>query len=157
MLSLDQVLDDITLYWLTGTAASSARLYWESIEQVSAWFTSAATDVIAVPTGCMVFPKEVPRPSRRQAAVRFVDIRHWGEPDRGGHFGAWEQPALFVDEVAGDVSRHQSPLTATPADCDPSDRNPPLTEVPAHPARRDPTRAGIECRRRQAWADVVAI
>ena len=67
----DQVLDNITLYWLTGTGASSARLYWESIAQVTEWFTAAATsDTIAVPAGCSVFPKEVPRPSRRWAQRR---------------------------------------------------------------------------------------
>jgi epoxide hydrolase len=99
VLSADQVLDNITLYWLTGTAASSARLYWESIAQVTEWFTVAATDTITVPTGCSVFPKEVPRPSRRWAQRRFANIVYWNEPDRGGHFAAWEQPEIFGDEV----------------------------------------------------------
>jgi hypothetical protein len=61
-LSSAQMLDNISLYWLTGTATSSARLYWESIAEVSQWFTTATSDVIDVPTGCSVFPKEVPRP-----------------------------------------------------------------------------------------------
>jgi len=52
-----------------------------------------------VPTACTIFPKEVPRPSRRWAARRFADIRYWGEPLRGGHFGAWEQPEVFVQEI----------------------------------------------------------
>jgi hypothetical protein len=96
------VLDNITLYWLTGTGASSARLYWESIAQVTEWFTAAATsDTIAVPAGCSVFPKEVPRPSRRWAQRRFTNIVYWNEPARGGHFAAWEQPTLFVDELRG--------------------------------------------------------
>ena len=99
VLSADQVLDDITVYWLTGTGASSARLYWESIAQVTRWFTTAAGDVVTVPAGCSVFPKEVPRPSRRWAERRFVNIVHWGEPRRGGHFAAWEQPGLFTGEV----------------------------------------------------------
>lgn len=99
VLSQDQILDNVTLYWLTGTGASSARLYWESIAQVSEWFTTAVEDTIAVPTGCSVFPKEVPRPSRRWAERRFTEIVHWGEPARGGHFAAWEQPDLFVDEL----------------------------------------------------------
>ena len=89
MLSRDQVLDDITLYWLTGTGASSARLYGESIEQVSRWFTDPVEDIVTVPTGCTVFPREVPRPSRRLAEQRFTNIVHWGEPEQGGHFGAW--------------------------------------------------------------------
>ena len=52
-----------------------------------------------VPTGCSVFPRENPRPSRRWAERRFRDIRYWGEPGRGGHFAAFEQPELFVDEL----------------------------------------------------------
>ena len=99
VLSQDQVLDNITLYWFTGTGASSARLYWESIDEISTWFTDSTNDAIDVPTGCTVFPREVPRPSRRLAERRFSSIVHWGEPPRGGHFGAWEQPDLFVQEA----------------------------------------------------------
>ena len=99
VVSRDDLLDDLMLYWLPGTAASSARLYWESFAQVSDWFTSAVTDTVDVPTGCTVFPHEVPHPSRRWAAKRYTDIRHWSEPARGGHFAALEQPATFVDEV----------------------------------------------------------
>ena len=109
VLTADQVLDNISLYWLTGTGASSARLYWESIAEVTQWFTTAARDIITVPAGCSIFPKEVPRPSRRQAQLRFANIVHWNEPDRGGHFAAWEQPALFVDEVRA-VGRCCRPL-----------------------------------------------
>ena len=99
VLSPDQVLDNITLYWLTRTGASSARLYWESIAEVTAWFTKPGGDRVTVPTGCTVFPQEVPRPYRRWAESRFPSIVHWGEPERGGHFGAWEQPRLFIAEV----------------------------------------------------------
>jgi epoxide hydrolase len=99
VLTADQVLDNITLYWLTGTGASAARLYWESIAQVTEWFTTATSDAITVPTGCSVFPAEIPRPSRRWAQRRFENIVHWNEPGRGGHFAAWEQPGLFIDEV----------------------------------------------------------
>jgi len=56
-------------------------------------------DVVDVPTGCSIFPKELQRPSRRWAERRFRDIRHWNELDRGGHFAAFEQPELFVDEL----------------------------------------------------------
>ena len=98
-LSRDEMLDDITLYWLTRTATSSARLYWESFREVGEWFSKATTDTVTVPTGCSVFPKEMPRPSRRWAANRYTDIRHWGEPARGGHFAAWEQPHLFTEEL----------------------------------------------------------
>jgi pimeloyl-ACP methyl ester carboxylesterase len=99
VLTRDEMLDDITLYWLTRTAASSARLYWESFREVGEWFSGSTTDTVSVPTGCSIFPKEMPRPSRRWAAKRYTDIRHWGEPDRGGHFAAFEQPELFVKEV----------------------------------------------------------
>ena len=87
------------LYWLPGTGASSARLYWESSKQVNEWITGPTDDTVAVPTGCSIFPKELQRPSRRWAAKRFLDIRYWNELDRGGHFAAFEQPELFVDEV----------------------------------------------------------
>ncbi|NAS24725.1 alpha/beta fold hydrolase [Herbidospora sp. NEAU-GS84] len=98
-LSRDELLDNLMLYWLPGTGASAARLYWESFKQVQRRFTGATTDVVTVPAGCSIFPKENPRPSRRWAAKRFTDIRHWNELDRGGHFAAFEQPEAFVDEV----------------------------------------------------------
>ncbi|HEX8858853.1 MAG TPA: epoxide hydrolase [Actinomycetes bacterium] len=99
VLSRDELLDNLMLYWLPGTGASSARLYWESIRQVNQWISGQVTDTVAVPTGCSIFPKELQRPSRRWAARRFLDIRHWHELDRGGHFAAFEQPELFVDEL----------------------------------------------------------
>jgi pimeloyl-ACP methyl ester carboxylesterase len=99
VLTRDEMLDDITLYWLTRTATSSARLYWESFREVGEWFSKATEDTVPVPTGCSIFPKEMPRPSRRWAANRYTDIRHWGEPARGGHFAAFEQPHLFVNEL----------------------------------------------------------
>jgi len=99
VLTRDELLDNLMLYWLPRTGASSARLYWESIRRVDAWISGAATDAITVPTGCSIFPKELQRPSRRWAERRFLDIRYWNEPDRGGHFAAFEQPELFVEEV----------------------------------------------------------
>jgi epoxide hydrolase len=99
VLTRNQVLDNITLYWFTRAGASAARLYWESIAEVTTWFTQSTSETIAVPTGCTVFPREVPRPFRHWAERRFSHLVHWGEPERGGHFGAWEQPELFVTEV----------------------------------------------------------
>jgi pimeloyl-ACP methyl ester carboxylesterase len=99
VLGADQVLDNITLYWLTATGASAARLYWESIAQVTKWFTTAAGDTVSVPAACSIFPREVPRPSRRWAERRFTNVVYWNEPAHGGHFAAWEQPGLFVGEV----------------------------------------------------------
>jgi pimeloyl-ACP methyl ester carboxylesterase len=97
--SRDRLLDNLMLYWLPGTGASSARLYWESIGRVREWIEGPVRDVVAVPAGCTVFPRELQRPSRRWAERRFTDIRYWSEPDRGGHFAALEQPARFVEEV----------------------------------------------------------
>ena len=99
ILSRDEVLDNISLYWLTATGGSSARLYWESFKQISTWFNEGTEDTISVPTGCSIFPKDIPRPSRRWAARRFTDIRYWNELDRGGHFAALEQPEVFVNEI----------------------------------------------------------
>ncbi|MEV6559724.1 epoxide hydrolase family protein [Nocardia sp. NPDC051756] len=98
-LTRDELLDNLMLYWLPGTGASAARLYWESIEQVDEWISGAVRDTVDVPTGCSVFPKELQRPSRRWATRRFTDIRYWSEPARGGHFAAFEQPGLFVEDV----------------------------------------------------------
>jgi pimeloyl-ACP methyl ester carboxylesterase len=88
----DRLLDNVMTYWLPATGASSARLYWESFNRVR-------FDPVDVPTGCSVFPKEIFRPSRRWAEKQFTDLRYWGEPERGGHFAAFERPNLFVDEV----------------------------------------------------------
>jgi epoxide hydrolase len=99
VLTRDQLLDNLMLYWLPRTGASSARLYWESIRQINEWISGGAVDTVTAPTGCSIFPKEIQRPSRRWAEKRFLDIRYWNEPDRGGHFAAFEQPQIFVDEV----------------------------------------------------------
>jgi epoxide hydrolase len=99
VLTRDEVLDNLMLYWLPGTGASAARLYWESIRQVNEWIAGTDVSTVDVPVGCSVFPRELQRPSRRWAARRFSDIRYWNEPARGGHFAAFEQPELFVEEV----------------------------------------------------------
>lgn len=90
--SRDSMLDHITLYWLTNSAASSARLYWHSFRQFG-------TATVQVPTACSLFPMEIMRLSRRWAEKRFPNIVYWNELDRGGHFAAWEQPELFTQEV----------------------------------------------------------
>jgi pimeloyl-ACP methyl ester carboxylesterase len=99
VLSRDELLDNLMLYWLPGTGASAARLYWESIRQVNEWISGSAVGTVNVPAGCSVFPKELQRPSRRWAEKRFTDIRYWNEPAKGGHFAAFEQPELFVADV----------------------------------------------------------
>ncbi len=91
-LSKDAMLDTVSLYWFTASAASSARLYWHS-------FRSFAAGEIEVPTGGSLFPNEIMRLSRRWAEKRYRNIVYWNEVDRGGHFAAWEQPELFAREV----------------------------------------------------------
>src|SRR5690606_25464484 len=87
-LSKDAMLDTVSLYWLTASAASSARLYWHS-------FRNFGGGEIHVPTACSLFPNEIMRLSRRWAEGRYRNIVYWNELDRGGHFAAWEQPELF--------------------------------------------------------------
>jgi pimeloyl-ACP methyl ester carboxylesterase len=99
VLTRDELLDNVMLYWLPATGAAAARLYWESIRDVSEWLNRTGVDVVTVPTGGSVFPKENPRPSRRWAATRYTDLRYWNELPKGGHFAAFEQPDLFIDEV----------------------------------------------------------
>ncbi|GAA4019267.1 epoxide hydrolase [Allokutzneria multivorans] len=98
-LTREQMLDNITLYWLTGTATSSARLYWESIAEIQKIFTEPTPSTVDVPVGAALFPAELLSPSRRWVAKRFTDLRQWSELPRGGHFGAFEQPELFVRDV----------------------------------------------------------
>ncbi|HTZ25216.1 MAG TPA: epoxide hydrolase [Streptosporangiaceae bacterium] len=100
VLSRDELLDNLMLYWLPRSGASAARLYWESIRQVNEWISGAAADLVTVPVGCSIFPGELQRPSRRWAQRRFPDIRYWGEPASGGHFAAFEQADLFVNEIS---------------------------------------------------------
>jgi pimeloyl-ACP methyl ester carboxylesterase len=92
VLTRDELLDNVMLYWLTGSGASSGRLYWES-------FRRNRMDQVAAPTGCSIFPKEIFRPSRRWAEKLFTDIRYWNELDKGGHFAAFEVPDSYVNEI----------------------------------------------------------
>jgi pimeloyl-ACP methyl ester carboxylesterase len=92
VLTRDEMLDNVMMYWLPGTGASSARLYWES-------FRTPIRGTVTVPVGCSIFPKEIFRPSRRWAERQFPDLRYWNEPAKGGHFAAFEQPETFVNEV----------------------------------------------------------
>ena len=93
-LSRDQILDNIMLYWLTGTGGSSARLYWESSGTIA-----ASDDTVKVPTGISRFPAELSLTPRDWAERVYPDIVYWNDVGKGGHFGAWEQPAIFADEV----------------------------------------------------------
>jgi epoxide hydrolase len=88
----DRLLDNVMLYWLPGTGASSARLYWES-------YNRRRMDEVPVPTGVTLFPKELVRLPRHWLERRYTDLRHWNEPAVGGHFAALEQPDVLVDEL----------------------------------------------------------
>jgi pimeloyl-ACP methyl ester carboxylesterase len=91
-LTRDELLDNVMLYWLPGTGASSGRLYWES-------FSTPSTAEVKVPVGCSIFPKEIFRTSRRWAEKHYAQLSYFNELDKGGHFAAFEQPELYVDEV----------------------------------------------------------
>ena len=92
VLTWEEMLDNIMLYWLPAAGASSARIYWETAGKL-------AVDPVAVPAGCSIFPREFYRPSRRWAERVFPDLRYWNELDKGGHFAALEQPEAFTGEV----------------------------------------------------------
>ncbi|GAB3100430.1 epoxide hydrolase [Aestuariicella hydrocarbonica] len=92
VLSYDQMLDNIMIYWLNATGASSARLYWES-------FNSIFTDNIDIPTGISLFPKEIFLTSERWAEKVYTKLHYWNECEKGGHFAAFEQPNIFISEV----------------------------------------------------------
>ncbi len=97
VLTRDELLDNVMLYWLPGTAASSARLYWESFPRAGAG--TAGLPPVTIPVGCSIFPKEIFRTSRRWAEKHFPKLVYFNELDKGGHFAAFEQPETFVREV----------------------------------------------------------
>jgi pimeloyl-ACP methyl ester carboxylesterase len=94
---LDDIIDDIMLYWLPNTGASAARLYWEAMQAMQRGGMPSAP--MATPAGISMFPGEQLRLSRRWAEQRFTNLVHFNELERGGHFAAMEQPAYFVDEL----------------------------------------------------------
>jgi pimeloyl-ACP methyl ester carboxylesterase len=95
----DEVLDDITLYWLTNTAASSGRLYWENRGASPTSATAMRTAEISVPVGITVFPDDVYRPPQSWARRAYPTLTYFHEVGKGGHFAAWEQPDLFSAEI----------------------------------------------------------
>jgi pimeloyl-ACP methyl ester carboxylesterase len=96
----DDVLDDITLYWLTNTAASSARLYWENGARGSVIIAAAQkTSEISLPVAITVFPDDVYRAPETWARRAYRNLIYFHEVDKGGHFAAWEQPELFAAEL----------------------------------------------------------
>jgi pimeloyl-ACP methyl ester carboxylesterase len=99
LLHRDDVLDDITLYWLTNTATSAARLYWETMGQSVLLAAAQKTSEISLPVAITVFPEEVYRAPETWARRAYRNLIYFNEVDRGGHFAAWEQPELFSAEL----------------------------------------------------------
>jgi pimeloyl-ACP methyl ester carboxylesterase len=92
-LTRDDILDNITLYWLTNTAVSSARIYWENK------YAFFAPKNVGIPVAVSAFPDEVVQMPRSWAERAYPKLIYYNKLDKGGHFAAWEQPTLFVSEV----------------------------------------------------------
>jgi pimeloyl-ACP methyl ester carboxylesterase len=97
-LTRDSILDNITLYWLTGTGASAARMYWEN-GRATALAAGHAPPEVKVPVGFTTFPGEIFRAPRSWVEQTYPTLTYFNEVDRGGHFAAWEEPDLFSREV----------------------------------------------------------
>lgn len=97
VLSPDEMLDDITLYWLTNTGTSSSRSYWDAAQLGGGPFN--ARDIPTVPVAVTVFPGEIYRAPRSWGEKNYHNLIYWNEVDKGGHFAAWEVPQLFATEV----------------------------------------------------------
>ena len=99
VLDRDDVLDNITLYWLTNTATSAARLYWETSGQSVILAAAQKTTEISLPVAITVFPGEVYRAPETWARRAYRNLIYFNEVDKGGHFAAWEQPQLLAAEL----------------------------------------------------------
>ena len=99
LLARDDFLDNVTLYWLTNTATSSARIYWETAGQSIILAAAQKTTEIALPVAITVFPEEVYRAPETWARRAYRNLTYFNEVDRGGHFAAWEEPLLFAVEL----------------------------------------------------------
>jgi pimeloyl-ACP methyl ester carboxylesterase len=95
----DDVLDNVSLYWLTNTAASAARFYWENRAQALTSAAAQRTSEISVPVAITAFPGEIVRAQEAWARRAFPTLAYFHEVDRGGHFAAWEEPTLFAAEL----------------------------------------------------------
>jgi pimeloyl-ACP methyl ester carboxylesterase len=95
-LTRDHILDNITVYWLTGTGASAARSYWEGQQKPAG---SQAPPPVKIPVGFTTFPGEIWRTPRSWAEAAYPSLTYFNEVDKGGHFAAWEEPELFATEI----------------------------------------------------------
>ena len=97
-LTRDHIVDNVTLYWLTGTGASAARSYWEN-GRAAALAAGKARPEVSISAGFTTFPGEIWRTPRSWAEKAYPNLTYFNEVDRGGHFAAWEEPELFSSEV----------------------------------------------------------
>jgi pimeloyl-ACP methyl ester carboxylesterase len=97
-LTRDHILDNITLYWLTGTGASAARSYWEG-GRAAALAAGQAPPAVSIPVGFTTFPGEIFRAPRSWVEKVYSHVIYFHEADRGGHFAAWEEPQMFSEEI----------------------------------------------------------
>ena len=97
-LTRDHILDNITLYWLTGTGASAARSYWES-GRAQALAAGQPPPQVKLPVGFTTFPGEIFRAPRSWVELGYPTLAYYNKADRGGHFAAWEEPELFATEI----------------------------------------------------------
>ena len=104
-LSTDVMLDEISLYWYTNSAASSARIYWENKAG------SFAGPKLTLPVAATVFPRDIPRLPRNWIEDAYSNLIHYGEADKGGHFAALEQPEILVDEIRGGLRSLRSQVS----------------------------------------------
>jgi pimeloyl-ACP methyl ester carboxylesterase len=97
-LTRDHILDNVTLYWLTGTGASAARSYWET-GQATARSAGQAPPPVPIPVGFTQFPGEIVRTPRSWVELAYPTLAYFNKADKGGHFAAWEEPQLFSEEL----------------------------------------------------------
>jgi len=95
ILNKEELIDNVMFYWLTKSAISSARLYWESFGS----FGGNPEEKLELPIGCSIFPKEISRTPRSWAEQIYSNIVYWNELKKGGHFAAFEQPEIFINEI----------------------------------------------------------
>jgi epoxide hydrolase len=93
VLTIDEILDAISLYWFTNSAASSARIYWENKS------SSMAGPKLTLPVAVTVFPRDIPLLPRTWIEDKYTNLIHYGEADKGGHFAAFEQPEIMISEI----------------------------------------------------------
>ena len=99
-LTRDRIVDNMTLYWLTNTATSSARLYWENFRTIFGAIASGAkAPELSLPVAFTVFPDEIFQAPRNWAEKVYPNLIYFNEADKGGHFAAWEEPEIFASEL----------------------------------------------------------